>query len=66
MAEILAAGVSICHHGSICLIRPMNPERRAQLQAITPEDAQWFAGALAVEPRYVDDILDAMMRGEGL
>lgn len=43
---------TISNHGSILLVRPLNDEARDFLEQRTGDEAQWFAGALAVEPRY--------------
>jgi hypothetical protein len=51
------------NHGSIVLVRPLTLDCQAWLQANTAEEgedmAQWFGGALVVEPRYVE----ALVRG---
>jgi hypothetical protein len=44
------------NHGSICLVRPFNKTARKHLQENVSEEAQWFGGALVVEPRYMDDL----------
>lgn len=41
--------------GSIVLVRPLDKAARAWLEAHT--DGQWFGGALACEPRYVEALL---------
>jgi hypothetical protein len=43
------------NHGSVVLVRPLNDEARDWLQEHT--DGQWFGDALAVEPRYVENLL---------
>jgi hypothetical protein len=52
------------NHGSIWLVRPATPELREHLEANVSDQAQWFGGALVVEPRYVDTLADAL-QGEG-
>ena len=54
----------VTFHGSIALFHPWSPAARRWLQEHCPEDAdhQYFAGALCVEHRYWDDILDAIRR----
>lgn len=52
--------VIVENHGSLVLIRPMHSEAMTWLETHTPEDAQWFGGALVVEPRYVNDIINGM------
>jgi hypothetical protein len=51
------------YHGSIVLVRPLQQEARMHLQEHTP-GAQWFGGALVVEPRYVVELVERLM-GEG-
>ena len=46
-------------HGSIIIVQPLTAPCREWLQENT--DGQWWAGGLAVEPRYVDDLIDGMM-----
>ena len=45
------------NHGSVGLLRPLRDEARAWLEGHTGGEAQWFGGALVVEPRYVADIV---------
>lgn len=52
------------YHGSVTLVRPYTWHAREFLNTRV-FDAQWFGGALAVEPRYLDSLLDGM-REEGL
>jgi hypothetical protein len=44
------------NHGSLWLCRPNNDEAREHLREHVDAEAQWFAGAVAVEPRYVTDL----------
>jgi hypothetical protein len=56
---------SIEDHGSIVLVRPLTLDCQAWLQANTAEEgedmAQWFGGALVVEPRYVEALVEGMV-----
>jgi hypothetical protein len=45
-------------HGSVCLVRPATDGAAAWLRENT--DGTWFGGALAVEPRYVLNLVAAM------
>lgn len=45
-------------HFSIWMVRPTNAAAREYLESVT--DGQWFGGALAVEPRYVGPLSDAL------
>lgn len=52
------------NHGSIWLCRPQNDAAREHLEDNVSEEAQWFGGALVVEPRYVDELVGQLgMRG---
>jgi hypothetical protein len=53
------------NHGSIYLIRPLTEEGKDWLHGHTNDEAQWFGGALVVEPRYVENLVEGM-RGDGL
>lgn len=48
-------------HGSIVLIRPLTADVSTWLGEHTAADAQWFGNALVVEPRYVVDIVTALV-----
>jgi len=41
---------------SLWLCRPTNDTARQHLEEHVSGEAQWFAGSLAVEPRYVSDL----------
>ncbi len=65
--EIIAAldhrtgsDAEVTNHGSIITILPLTEAAQEWMAENIPEDAQWFAGALAVEPRYVEAILRGM------
>jgi hypothetical protein len=51
----------IDNHGSIALIRPLTADVRDWLQENTGEEAQWFGGALVVEPRYLEPLVAALI-----
>jgi hypothetical protein len=53
--------VDLALHGSIDLLTPLTPEAQAWVKENIPDDAQWFGGALAVEPRYAPDIVQGMI-----
>lgn len=48
------------NYGSIVLLRPLTETGREWLAANIAEDAQTLGEAIAVEPRYVGDILNGM------
>lgn len=47
------------NHGSILLVRPLTADVRGWLEEHT--EGTWFGGALAVEPRYVEDLVDGLV-----
>lgn len=51
------------NHGSLCLVRPQTAFAHDWLKMNT--DGQWWGGGLAVEPRYVTDLVSGM-REEGM
>jgi len=57
--------VIVWHDGSITLVRPVSDAAEQWIAEHVPDDAPWFGPALAVEPRYVDDLI-AGMRDAGL
>jgi hypothetical protein len=52
-------------HGSIVLVRPLTLDCQAWLHEHTPDEgedmAQWFGGALVVEPRYLEPLVTALI-----
>jgi hypothetical protein len=46
------------NHGSIVLVRPDGDFEKEWLKENT--DGQWWCGALVVEPRYVEQLLDGL------
>jgi hypothetical protein len=52
-------------NGSIILLRPPTDAASEWVDQHIPDDAQWFGGAVAVEPRYISDIV-AGFTGDGL
>ena len=52
--------LSVENHGSIILFRPLSDAMNVWLRAHTDPTASWFGGALAVEPRYAEDLLRAI------
>jgi hypothetical protein len=53
------------NHGTIVLVRPLTLDVMAWLEANVsdegPDMAQWFGGALCVEPRYVGELVAGMV-----
>ena len=50
------ADYTFTNHGSIWLCTPTTMEAREHLEEHLSDEAQWFAGGVAVEPRYVDSL----------
>jgi hypothetical protein len=50
---------------SVYLLRPMNDGARSWAEEHLPEDRTTWGGAIAVEHRYIDDIV-AGIRGDGM
>ena len=54
--------------GSLVMFRPLTDAAREWIDefvipaAPAGDNVQWFGGALAVEPRYVDDLADGMVQ----
>ncbi len=57
--------VWVINHGSIALLYLNRRAAREWVAANVSDEAQFFGGALVVEPRYVADII-AGMRADGL
>ena len=57
--------IEVQNHGSIILLVPLTDAGDQWLHENTGEEATWYGGALAVEPRYVTDIVDGAV-GDGL
>lgn len=51
-------------HGSVVLVRPHTTDVRDWLVENISDEAQWFGGALVVEPRYVEALFLGLV-GEG-
>jgi len=49
------------NHGSLWLVTPTNASAREHLESHTGDEAQWFAGALAVETRYVEGLTSVLL-----
>jgi hypothetical protein len=50
------------HHGSIWLVWPETKAAKLHLETVTDSEAQWYAGALVVEHRYIAALIDALAR----
>ena len=52
--------ISIENQGSLILFHPLTEEAENWLIDHVQEDAQWFCGALVVEPRYAEDLAEGL------
>lgn len=55
------ADFTLTDHGSLVLVKPMNDAARDWLDAHVVGETSWWCGALAVERRYSDDLLNGIM-----
>ena len=60
-SEFSTPDIQIENHFSLYLVHPFSEQARAWLEENVQADAQWFGGALVVEPRYVADLLEGML-----
>jgi hypothetical protein len=58
--------VAIENHGTIWLVRPLDPATSDWLRETAPEDAQFLGDALAIEPRYVPNFIDVLEAAGGV
>lgn len=49
------------NHGSLFFVRPLTRKGKKFLKETAPEDAQFMGSAMAVEPRYIQGVLDAIV-----
>lgn len=54
-----AFDIQIVSHGSICVAHGLTPVGRGWIKETAPDDAQFWAGGMVVEPRYVDGVVSA-------
>lgn len=53
--------VTVENHGSLFLFHPQTDAGREWLTDNVDAEAQWFGGALVVEPRYARDLADGLL-----
>jgi hypothetical protein len=54
---VIPVDIQVENHGTLFLLRPLTEAGQTWLEEHTVGETQWFGGALAVEPRYVLDIV---------
>lgn len=52
--------IHVENNGSLWLIRPLTDAGREWIDENVSDDSQWIGGALAVEPRYVQALVEGM------
>lgn len=55
--------ILVSDHGSLVMLAGLTPNGDAWLRQNLASDAQWLGKTVAVEPRYVDDILRGIQAG---
>jgi hypothetical protein len=56
-----AADFLISYHGSIALLRPVSDNAKQWIEDfVATEDWMWHGDALAIEPRYLGDLLEVI------
>jgi hypothetical protein len=50
--------------GTVYIVTPLNPAAQQNLESGVGSDAQWWAGGVAVEHRFISDLVD-QLREEG-
>jgi len=58
--ENIAVDALVENHGSIFLVRPVSSAAQNWLDENVSDDAQYFGNALAVEHRYISDLVEGM------
>jgi hypothetical protein len=56
----IRADFAVEDHGSLLLVRPLTSAAWSWLEQNVEDDAQWFGGALAVESRYISNLLSGL------
>jgi hypothetical protein len=54
------ADFTVENHGTLFIIQPMNTAAMEHLRANVDEEAQWWAGGLVVEHRYIENLVAAL------
>jgi hypothetical protein len=54
------ADIMLSNHGSVWLVTPVTDAAREWIDDNVAADAQYFAGSLVVEPRYIAGIVRGM------
>lgn len=65
LPERQSADFMFSHQGSLVMVYPITEAAKEFLTRTAPEDAQFLGDAMAVEPRYLDGVREAI-KSEGL
>ena len=58
----MANDITIVNHGTLAMVHALTKRAKFWLQDnVGTESWQWFGNAVAVEPRYVGDLVDGMV-----
>ena len=64
MTSNAQADYEVSGGGSLFIVTPLNANARENLEAGVGEEAQWWAGGVAVEHRYISNLVE-QLREEG-
>jgi hypothetical protein len=64
-AKTLDGDIRISNQGSIFMVYPLSDAGTEWLDEHIGEESTWFGGGLAVEHRYIEDLVEGM-QGDGL
>jgi hypothetical protein len=64
MTSTATADYEVSGGGSLFIVTPLNESARENLEAGVGEEAQWWAGGVAVEHRFVVSLVE-QLRSEG-
>jgi hypothetical protein len=56
------ADFEVSNHGTIFIFTPLSPAARDWVAEFLPEDAQRWAGGVAIEHRYISDVVIGAQR----
>lgn len=64
MTNLAQADYEVSGGGSLFILTPLNTDARENLENGVGEEAQWWAGGVAVEHRFIGGLVD-QLRAEG-
>lgn len=60
MSNAANVDFTLYDHGSISVLVPRTDDAKDWVAEFLPDDAQWIAGGVVIEARYVADIVDGI------